>query len=575
MAAKRDIGVSYTRFSDPGKQSRGDSQDRQDKDFRSFCARHNLTALPEVYADRGRSGYKDEHRKKGRLGQLIAAAKEGRFEPRTVIVVEAWDRLGRLRPDKQTALVAELLQTGVRIGVCKLDDIFSEDDFGTHKWTTLAVFIQLAYQESKQKAERVASSWASRRERARQKGSLTTGRLPAWLEVVNGEARLIPERAAVVKKIFQLAGEGHGRGSIVRQLVQDKVPAFGEVVVREGRRRSQFSGKWSSTYVKKILNDKRAMGVYQPKLVNGTEDGSPIRDYFPAVISEAEFVLAREGQGRRYVKRGSPKHSRYVNVFRGLLTHARDGGYVGLNNRGTTTRPQLILVTDQVEGTGGPVWTFPYVVFEEAVLGKLREVKAKDVFPDVQAEASRADVVRARLANIRADIGALHADLKGGYSKTLAALLREKEAEEEQAAGELQDELIKTVRPAAQAWDELPGLVDLIRQAEDPDAARLKLRAVLARTVTESRVLFVRRGSYLLAAAQFFFEGGKRRDYLVAYQSAAFGRTGGWEAGSLKEKLGLDDDSLDLRRPDHAARLEAALLKLDLAGLGAGRVPAT
>ena len=159
MSARRQ-GVSYSRFSDP-KQAKGDSEDRQADMFRAFCLRHNLTPVHEIFADRGRSGYKDEHRKKGRLGQLVAMAKEGgRFEPGTVIVVEAWDRLGRLRPDKQTELVAELLRTGVSIGVCRLDDIFTEDDFGTHKWTTLAVFIQLAYQESKQKAERVADSWS-------------------------------------------------------------------------------------------------------------------------------------------------------------------------------------------------------------------------------------------------------------------------------------------------------------------------------------------------------------------------------------------------------------------------------
>src|SRR6516165_4543042 len=166
MASPRRLALSYTRFSDP-IQSQGDSEPRQMEMFRFFCQTHNLTPLTEVFADRGRSGYKDEHRKKGRLGQLIAMAKDGRFDPGTVIVVEAWDRLGRLRPDRQTELVAELLRTGVRIGVCRLNDIFTEEDFGTHKWTTLAVFIQLAYQESKQKAERVAASWTRRRERAR------------------------------------------------------------------------------------------------------------------------------------------------------------------------------------------------------------------------------------------------------------------------------------------------------------------------------------------------------------------------------------------------------------------------
>src|SRR5690242_12251633 len=108
MCKSRRLAVSYSRFSDPS-QSQGDSEGRQDAMFKTFCQLHNLTPLSEVYADRGRSGYKDEHRKKGRLGELIAAAKDGKFEPGTVIVIEAWDRLGRLRPDKQTDLVAELL----------------------------------------------------------------------------------------------------------------------------------------------------------------------------------------------------------------------------------------------------------------------------------------------------------------------------------------------------------------------------------------------------------------------------------------------------------------------------------
>ena len=127
----RRLAVSYARWSS-AEQSEGDSEGRQQKLFREFCERHNLTPLAEVFADRGRSGYKDEHRKKGKLGVLIRYAKDGRFEPGTVIVVEAWDRLGRLRPDKQTALVAELLQTGVDIGVCQLNDVFTESDFGTH-----------------------------------------------------------------------------------------------------------------------------------------------------------------------------------------------------------------------------------------------------------------------------------------------------------------------------------------------------------------------------------------------------------------------------------------------------------
>jgi hypothetical protein len=137
--------VSDSRFSDP-KQAGGDSLDRQDREYRAFCQLHKLTPGKEVFADSGRAGNHGAHRTRDELGKLLDVAKDGRFDPGTVVVVEAWDRLGRLRPDRQTELVAELLRTGVSIGVCRLNDIFTEDDFGTHKWTTLAVFIQLAHQ---------------------------------------------------------------------------------------------------------------------------------------------------------------------------------------------------------------------------------------------------------------------------------------------------------------------------------------------------------------------------------------------------------------------------------------------
>jgi DNA invertase Pin-like site-specific DNA recombinase len=573
--SQRRLAISYSRFSDP-KQAKGDSETRQDEMFRAFCARHNLTPLTEVFADRGRSGYKDEHRKKGRLGQLIAMAKDGRFEAGTVIVVEAWDRLGRLRPDRQTDLIAELLRTGVSIGVCRLDDIFSEDDFGTHKWTTLAVFIQMAYQESKQKAERVAASWQRRRERTRDGGELLTTRLPAWLEMgADGQPRLIPERAAAVRRIFRLAAEGMGLRRILIALEREKVRPFGEVVVSEGRSRSQFAGRWTRSYLTLILNDRRAVGELQPCVIKDgrkVPDGPPVAGYFPAAVTEEEFLLARAGQeGRlsldRNGKRQRPRQGKHVNVFKGLLTQALDGEGFMVNNQGTREAPRVVLINNAgIEGRG-PYTTFPYAVFEEAVLRLLCEVDPRDVLPSEKQARSRADVLRAKLAGVRADVANLQADLKQGYSKALAAVLRDREAAEEEAARELQEELASSVRPAAKAWQELPGLFEMIHKADDPDAVRLRIRTAVRRVVEDVRVLIVRRASWQLCVAQVHFAGGERRDYLIANQSAANRRPGGWRAKSLADVIDAGD--LDLRDPEDAADLSRTLERVDVALLAA------
>jgi DNA invertase Pin-like site-specific DNA recombinase len=513
--------------------------------FRDFCTHHNLTPLAERFADRGLSGYKDHHRKKGRLGRLIELAKDGRFEPGTVIVVEAWDRLGRLRPDEMTRLVSDLVRTGVAIGVCRLNDVFTDADFGEHKWHTLSAFISLAYNESKQKAERVARAWTKRREVvARQ---TLPGRIPAWVERVGKEGfRLVPERAAVVKRVFALAADGYGYGRIVAAL--EGVPPFGT--------------RWTRTYVSKLLGDRRATGVFQPcKMVNGKREpaGRPLLDYYPRAVSDDEFSLAQAGRVARYQRRGS-KRDTYVNLFKSLLIHARDNAGMVLRNRRTGERPQLVLLN--ATGQGGKCYTFPYPVFEEAILNRLAELDPKSVLPGATAGPSRADVLRAKLANVRADVAALQADLKDGYSKALAAVLRDREADEQQVANELQDELARSVVPAERAWADMRPLLDLARDG-DTDT-RLRLAVALRRLIVECRVLIVRKGAWSLCAVQLFFDGGASRSYLIANRSAAHGRAHQWWYRSIKAAVAA---GLDLRDRTHVADLVETLQKSDPADL--------
>jgi DNA invertase Pin-like site-specific DNA recombinase len=527
--------------------------ERQERLFNDFCRLHELTPLPEVYADRGLSGYHDQHRKKGALGRLVQQAKGGCFEPGTVIVVEAWDRLGRLRPDKQTELIAELLRTGVHIGVCGLNDIFKEEDFGTHKWTTLAVFVQLAYQESKQKADRIASSWVKRRKKAREDGTLVNKCLPAWLEVAGGKPRPIPERVAALKLIFRLAADGFGQVRIVRALAE------GTLTEGQGKARTarQLPGgkvppfgtrKWSRTYLNKILCDRRVLGEYQPRKADGTPDGPVIPSYFPQVISESEYLLARAGQDKNeylLARDGQEKRRgrgfrdrRYVNVFRGLLVHARDGEGFVLTNHGEGKRPQLVLATaSSKEGRGARTYTFPYPVFETAILGCLAELDPRELLPR-EAGPGPVEVLRARLGNARAKVSQLQEELRdGGFSKTLAAVLREQEALEEKLAAELLDEEARAARPVEKAWGELPGLVGLI--AAGGDEVRLKLRALLRGIVDQIYVLTDRRGGRILGAAQVRFVGGGHREYLIDYRVAGHNRTGRWRVSSFRNPWGL------------------------------------
>jgi hypothetical protein len=175
--------------------------------------------------------------------------------------------------------------------------------------------------------------------------------------------------------------------------------------------------------------------------------------------------------------------------------------------------------------------------------------------------------LRARLAKAREDLAGLQAELKSGFSKALAAVLREKEAEEEAVGRELQEELARSVRPAAGVWEQLPGLVELIATAEDPDSVRLRLRVALARLVSGIVCLPMKKGAVHLWAAQVRFTGSQaRRDYLIAHRPAGNGRPG-WTRTASFATAGVGEAELDLRHPSHVKRLERALTAIDPDGL--------
>jgi hypothetical protein len=142
----------------------------------------------------------------------------------------------------------------------------------------------------------------------------------------------------------------------------------------------------------------------------------------------------------------------------------------------------------------------------------------------------------------------------------LSQLLREREAEEEKVATELQEELARSVRPAEKAWKALPTLADLVKKGGDE--SRLKLRPVLRRVIEGAWVLVVRRGIYMLAAVQVHFTGGGQRNWLILNKTAANNRAADWAARDFAD-VGLPDD-LDLRKRSDVKALERELLAVDL-----------
>src|SRR5262249_51322523 len=112
---------------------------------------------------------------------------------------------------------------------------------------------------------------------------------------------------------------------------------------------------------------------------------------------------------------------------------------------------------------------------------------------------------------------------------------------------------------------EIRDLAAALAEAENPEDARLRLRAALQRRVREITVQIVAlpQRVRVLFAQVWFADSDAHRDYVIYHKAPANRNSkGGWWARSLADAADLGD--LDLRRRADAKKLEAALLALDL-----------
>jgi hypothetical protein len=595
---------SHIRFSHPD-QAKGDSVRRQTEKTEAWCQRNNAKLDTSVDINdlgvsafkkgRGRARAKVEE-KWAALPELAATVNPDRRGlmaflemirlrkvPRgSYLILENLDRLSREDCVPAMHLLLSILSAGVR--VVQLSPV---EQVLTHKSDAFEIMravmeLSRGNGESAIKSERVGSAWAEKRRRARagehQKETkrmgagcrVLTRHLPEWIEERGGQAVEIPERAAVVKRIFALARDGYGCGRIVAKLTAEGVPAWGGSAFRVARAlkrlKVEVSGKsghyssscplhpgqepppvltvqegpdgkaglhcsagcgegailealkltsrdlvpqWLKQYIAQILSDRRALGELQPRR-HGEPDGDPVAGYFPAVVTKKEWDAARAGAAQRVNRPGRPsRHA--VNVFVGLLKNARDGdSYIATVRSTSRGRPggiQRLLITSASSHGRGEELSFPLDTLERAVLGMLWELNPAELLGQDTGPAEVA-VLEGELARLKAKIAQLAAALEDGDIAALALKLKEKEAEQAELEARLAEARQEAATPKSRAWGEAKTLYAAQDGAPDKEDCRLRLRARLGTILEEGRLLVSSRGKDRLAAVQLFFKEG-------------------------------------------------------------------
>ena len=378
---KKQIAYSYARFSS-SEQRGGSSLKRQIDMAREWCDKHENIYLDESLSDEGVSAFKGNHLETGALGVFLEKCRNGEIPKKSILIVEAFDRLTRMKKSRAHPLFWELLQYVDLVILRMGDEIITEqrmDEDDGIIWQIVSL-INLAHMESKQKSERLNRAWNEKRVKAEQ-GYLMTERIPAWMKIEDYDGKskidpktqmikfrthrtkasqvvvsLIEDRAKVVKDIFKWYTTGVGIREIQRKLNALNIPTFG---------RSDY---WHKSAIDKILDYHQTYGGIQLGEYRTNEEGTKrerlevgdvIKNYFPKVISEKVWKSVQQARQTGNFKGARPEQ----NALASLCVCPKCGSALKRKSYAKKSKPRLICSKHEA----GIKCDFKSVIIEDVV----------------------------------------------------------------------------------------------------------------------------------------------------------------------------------------------------------------
>lgn len=453
----------YIRWSSV-EQGKGSSLERQ----RELCADHAKSQgwrIVREIIDDGVSAYKGQHALTGELGAFVRDVEEDQYPDGVILLCEKLDRLSREEPSRVFVWMMRLADAGVTIATAEGGRTYSRGNFDMASIIEVVVKAQLSHEESEKKSQRVSAAWAAKRKRlAAGDLSVMTRRVPGWIEVVGAPPRfsVIPERAAIVRRIFEYTAGGFGKAHIARNLNRDGVEPFGR------------ADGWHASYVQKILRSTAVLGEFRPgRKPRGAARtlGDVVQGYYPQIIDAHLYQRAMAAMAERS-RQHSGRGRRLANILSGLAKCGHCGSGMTFRAKGRKQRAdgtwvqEDYLVCDGYQRGRGCLNNvhFNYAIWSEGVLDPIifEALKDDDFVP--QAHVQTAEI-------------------------ELAEKERQLKAENDRAAEALSI-AIETKRPEARAaWLEITAQVDEITADVDELRARLiELRGTTSPEEHQSRI---------------------------------------------------------------------------------------
>jgi DNA invertase Pin-like site-specific DNA recombinase len=360
---------SYIRFSTP-EQAKGHSLDRQTDAAHAWAAANHVVLDDELtFRDRGVSGFTGANLETGELGVFLARVQDGTIPRGSWLLVESLDRISRQAARKAMRAIEAIVEAGIT--VVDLSDggrEYSAEQLDRDPFLLVMMIMKFirANEESATKGVRVAKAHAARRQKFAGQEKLTkpyTLKLPAWIrwDEASSSYALIEERADLLRWMFELADDGLGVQSIAVQLNEEKVDTWGA-----GKWKAKY---WHRSYVRKLLGNKAAIGIFVPHRVVKVEGKrgkqripeEPIAHRFPSAVDRELFERVN---ARLSTTGARGKHAKAPvrNIFAGVMKCQHCGGTVTRVNKGDHV--YLVCSVAHAKASTHPYESVPY---EQAV----------------------------------------------------------------------------------------------------------------------------------------------------------------------------------------------------------------
>jgi len=354
----------------------------------AYALKHHLD-LDETltFHDVGVSGFRLQNVEEGRLAYFLEAVRADLVPQGSVLLVEQLDRISRAAPRKALRALEAICDAGVSVVTLNDGREYSSSSLDRDPMDLMMSVLTFtrAHEESATKASRLKASWENKRANSSTKPM--TGVVPAWLRLDKeaGKIEVIPDRAAVVQRIYDMTMSGIGQHSIAAALNSEGVPPWGR------------GAHWHRSYIAKILANPAVVGTFAPHVMEyeGAKKAKrvlpPLLGYYPAVITDEAFAEVRALQTAGAASRGRHAAQPVSNVLAGMAQCALCGRTMTRTNKGKRSHPAFVCTAAKA-GAGCAYKSVRYAWIEMAIAERL-PARLGDI-PAAEAHGDLADRIR-------------------------------------------------------------------------------------------------------------------------------------------------------------------------------------